>query len=328
MRNVMKGKAGRYLGLSALTAFVCLTVLAGCGNKDVNGFAGEDTGSVFADAGENTDARTDTDAGPADGQVGEPASGGADGESAETKTLRIVDGAESGILTLAGEGAGDVYTLAVGEIPVYLDGKEADAAALEDGMMAEISYGGDIMETFPAQLGNVYSISVYSRGSQKNPGGSLYDLCGLYLQVLSDLWDEDEGLNGGAAYVSVDLSNAPGGLTEGEESAIAWIFAGAHQVEGLTLTFEELIEEGYLSKIEFGEDASGGAEFYEWEDGLLFSITAGEWEDGEAYSLPVVKFTAEKWRTPLGAYCFFDCMASWSEMGTWSGYSVGAHMVS
>ena len=245
------------------------------------------------------------------------------------QTLRIVDGAETGKLVLAGEGANDVYTLNVENIPVFLDGKEADASVIEDGMMAEISFGGDIMESWPAQFGGVSSISVHSRGSAANPGGTTYDLCGLYLQVLNDLWEKDSGLNGGASYVSVDLNAAPGALTEGEKAAITWIFAGQHQAQPLTLSQEELAAEGYLTEYPTGGDSQQAKHTaYYWEDGLLFTITANQWEEGEHYSLPVVKFDAMKWRTPLGAYYFSDCTALWPQMGSWSSYEIGAEMIS
>lgn len=248
------------------------------------------------------------------------------------ETLRIVDGAEDGLLVLAGKEASELYTLNVDQIPVFLDEKEADPSVLEDGMMAEVSYGGDIVTSWPAQLGGVQSISVHSLGSQKNPGGTTYDLCGLYLQVLNDLWEKDSGLNSGLRYISVDLDSAPGALTEGEKAAIAWIFAGQHNAQPLNLNQDELAAEGYLtaqSLMVCGEDTQSSEHtLYTWEDGLLFSITAEPQGEMEHYSLPVVKFDAQKWRTPLGAYYFSDCSALWPQMGSWSSYEIGAEMIS
>lgn len=357
------------IGLLVLSALVSIMALTGCGergsgnseagmgantvtedganagaNTVINGGTNTDVNMV-ANNGSNMDVNTVTNGG-AGTDTNMATNNGANtvtntGANTDAQTvtisLRIVDGAESGSLVLAGEHAGDVYTLGVGDIPVYLDGKPADASALQDGMMAEIAFGGMVLETCPAQLGSVQSISVYSIGTEKNPGGSLYDLCGLYLKVLDDLWDADSGLNEGAVYVSVDLSDAPGGLTEGEKSAIAWIFACAYQVQDLQLTYEELAAQGYLTEVDMGGDVPKdlGAEaaedvpkLYHWEDGVLFSITADSWEEDEVYSLPVVKFNAEKWRSPLGAYYFYHCSAVWPEFGTWSTYSVEAQMIS
>jgi len=252
--------------------------------------------------------------------------GGSSGSAENVVALRIVDGAETGELVLAGEDAGDVYALLVGEIPVYLDGEPADADVLQDGMMAEIGFSGLVQETYPAVLADVERIDVYTLGTEKNPAGGTYDLCGLYLQVLEDLWAVDDGLNGGIKYINVELSEAPGNLTAGEKAAIAWIFAGNHQAQPLTLTYEELSEHGYLSP--YGEAEEGYPQAYWWEDGLSFSITETAESELQQYSLPVVKFDAMKWRSPLGAYFFADCSAVWPQLGTWEFYDIGSEMIS
>ena len=252
----------------------------------------------------------------------------------EISYLRIVDGAETGQLVLAGERASDVYTLDMKDIKVFLDGKKSDASVLEDGMMAEILHNGWIQTTYPGMFSDVYEVRVYSLGSEKNPGGSYYDLCGLYLQVLEDLWNKDAGLNEEIQYISVDLTDAPGNLTDGEKAAIAWIFGGKHGVQALTLTSEELKEQGYYTEIVYtgtglpmsSDDSRPKA--YMWEDGVLFTIIDNMGQDAATYSLPVIKFDAWKWRTPLGAYFFSNCSAVWPQMGTWSDYNIEHEMIS
>lgn len=253
----------------------------------------------------------------------------AEGEAPAVLTLRVVDGATGGDLLLAGESAGEVYTLSVGEIPVRLDGgtEEAGAGVLEDGMVVDVAYNGTVLETWPAQLGEISSITAWSQGTEKNPGGTFYDLCGLYLQVLEDLWERDAGLNSGdgLTYIGVDLSQAPGGLTEGEKAALAWRFAEAHGKALVTGTFDQLTAQGYIT----GEPLDGSdAKFMQWEDGVLFSITSADAPADQAYSLPVLFFNAEKWRSSLGAYGFSDCSALWPELGTWTGYTVGSEYIS
>ena len=252
----------------------------------------------------------------------------------EVTSLRIVDGAETGQLVLAGERESDVYTLDMKDIKVFLDGKKADASALEDGMMAEIVHSGWIQTTYPGQFSDVYEVRVYSLGSEKNPGGSYYDVCGLYLQVLEDLWNADPGLNSEIQYISVDLTDAPGNLTDGEKAAIAWIFGGKHGVQALTLNSEELKEQGYFTEIVYtgtglpmsSDDNKPKA--YLWEDGVLFTIIDNMGQDAVSYSLPVIKFNAWKWRTPLGAYWFSNCSAVWPQMGVWSSYNIEYEMIS
>lgn len=252
----------------------------------------------------------------------------------EVTSLRIVDGAETGQLVLAGERESDVYTLDMKDIKVFLDGKKADASALEDGMMAEIVHSGWIQTTYPGQFSDVYEVRVYSLGSEKNPGGSYYDVCGLYLQVLEDLWNADPGLNSEIQYISVDLTDAPGNLTDGEKAAIAWIFGGKHGVQALTLNSEELKEQGYFTEIVYTgtglpmSSDDNRPKAYLWEDGVLFTIIDNMGQDAVSYSLPVIKFNAWKWRTPLGAYWFSDCSAVWPQMGVWSSYNVEHEMIS
>lgn len=269
------------------------------------------------------------------------AAGDLDPEPDETPvylTCRIVDGAEEGTLLLAEldaplygghDGLHDgrsVYRLTVTEdMAVTLDGAAASAADLRDGMPVEIAFDGSINDSFPGGLGRVWSISAYSIGSPQSPGGGCYDLCGLYLQVLEDLWEADAGLNSGAEIAGVDLSQAPGGLTDSEKAAVVWRFGELHGVETVAGTYDELAEQGYIT----GEPLEGtDAKFWHWEDGILFSITPSGGHEGEAYSLPILFFNAEKWRSSLGAYYFFDCSCLWPEGGTWSSYQVGSEMIS
>lgn len=230
---------------------------------------------------------------------------------------KIVDGAQSGNLVLAGKNAGDVMTLNCKDISIYLDGKESDISALKDGMTVEIYNDGTVLETYPGRFGKVDYICAYSIGSENEQGGVGFDLCGLYLEALRDIWKTDEGLNSGAEYVSIDLSEAPGALTDGEKSAIAWIFANECKAEVLDYTYEELIKEGYLDKIEDAEN------LYEWKNGVLIKISASE----ESISEDGIKFDIMKWRAPLGANFFKDCKAIWKGQEKWE-YSVGAFAIS
>lgn len=229
---------------------------------------------------------------------------------ADTMTLRVVGDGEDGTLILAGET--ELYTLPLDGLTLYLDGSSMDASGIESGMTAEVWYTGGVQETYPAKFSQVVAVSLSREDDAR------YDLCGLYLQVLEDLWNKDAGLNGGAEIVSVDLSKAPGGLTAGEKAAIAYVFAQRHSVEGLTMTFDELREEGYLT----GEKLENGSTAYSFANGLLFTITPEETQENGAS----VCFSAGKWRSPLGAYYFTKCTASRGDSG-WE-YSVGAELIS
>ena len=166
-----------------------------------------------------------------------------------------------------------------------------------------------------------------------NGAGTTYDLCGLYLQVLEDLWEKDSGLNQDITQIAVDLSNAPGELSEAEKAAVIWRFGEKHGLESFAADFDELKEQGTITAepLESTENNAASyqsdAAFYHWEDGCLFSITPNEDHEGEPYTTPVLFFNAEKWRSSLGAYYFYDCQANWGQTSSWS-YQVDSEMIS
>ena len=289
------------------------------------------TGCAPAAETPESPARTEGPAAPAD-PAGVPPSLAED-EEPTVLTCRVVDGAEDGNLLLAEldeglYGGTGVYRLNVKDVPVTLDGEAAEPSVLEDGMAVDVAFNGHVLESFPAQLGEVYSVSAWSRGRGRNGGGTMFDLCGLYLQVLDDLWQKDPALNGDVSQIALDLSRAPGELTEGEKTALVHRFGELHGVEAFAATFEELKEQGYLTSEPLGNSAPEGAAFVRWEDGCLFSITPSEDHEGESYSLPTLFFNAEKWRSSLGAYGFYDCSAGWGQVSTWNGYQIGSEMIS
>lgn len=289
------------------------------------------TGCAPAAETPESPARTEGPAAPAD-PAGVPPSLAED-EEPTVLTCRVVDGAEDGNLLLAEldeglYGGTGVYRLNVKDVPVTLDGEAAEPSVLEDGMAVDVAFNGHVLESFPAQLGEVYSVSAWSRGRGRNGGGTMFDLCGLYLQVLDDLWKKDPALNGDVSQIALDLSQAPGELTEGEKTALVHRFGELHGVEAFAATFEELKEQGYLTSEPLGNGAPEGAAFVRWEDGCLFSITPNEDHEGESYSLPTLFFNAAKWRSSLGAYGFYDCSAGWGQVSTWNGYQIGSEMIS
>ena len=234
--------------------------------------------------------------------------------NSETISLKIVDGAKKEELILAGKGANDVYSLPLKDIPVYLDGKSADASALKDGITVTISYDGSVLETFPAKLGSVDGIYAYSQISDNTAGETPYDLSGLYLKVLEDLWDTDPALNEDSQYISIDLSQAPGNLTEGEKSAIAWIFASKHNAEPMTLSYQELVDQGYVKEMA-------------WKNGILFCIKRIGKQKKSA-NKQQLNFDASKWRSGDGAIFFNNCTASPTKDGIWTDYAVGNFAIS
>ena len=164
-----------------------------------------------------------------------------------------------------------------------------------------MGYGGTIQETFPAQLGEVEAIQVQAQGFD--------DLCTLYLQVFQDLWDTDAALNAEITQLGLDLSQTR--LPPAEQSALGVALGWRWDLPVRQATWEELVQDGTIDE-----------ENLLWEDGLFLSIQE---EDPAAAGLT---FTAQKWRSGLGAYCFAQCTAHQDAEGQWSEYVVGAEMVS
>ena len=205
-------------------------------------------------------------------------------------TFRVVAGAETGDLVLAANGgsAGEVYTL-------NTEGLSLDRP-VENGELINVYYE-TVMETYPARFGGVTAV--------EHTQTERDDRCGLYLQVLEDLWETDPGLNTGLEELAVDFSGLTD-LTESEKAALAWEFGNAHGLTPITGTWEELVEAGYID----GENLVWNG------SGCLFTLT-GSAEEG---------FQAEKWASGLGAYFFTDCTARRSADGTWT-YQVGGHAI-
>ncbi len=311
------------------TLTLCLCLLAACGAPVQEELPSGGT----APAVQTLDRAGDTPAGESVGP-GQPEPSLAEDEVPSQFTCRIVDIAENGSLLLAEldggpYGGNGVFRLSNPDTAqISLDGQPIYASGLQDGMTVNIVYNGFIQETFPAQLPEVYKIQA------ETAGGACFDLCGLYLQVLDDLWQRDAGLNENVSQAALDLAGAPGGLTPSEQAALIWRFGELHGVEAFAATYDQLLEDGYITKPSAEEDGP----FCEWKDGCLLSIKPNEsldgeicslpTYDGEICSLPTLFFNAEKWRSSLGAYYFHDCSATWPQAGTWTGYTIGGEMIS
>ena len=225
--------------------------------------------------------------------------------------LRIVNGVGTDHLTLAGEGKTEVFTLSTDNLTVLFGEEPKEAVYLENGMILEFDPGYEISETWPLQITKTTAVHAQSKIEDADDYG---DICGLYLQVLEDLWEEDNALNEDIKYVSIYLDEAPGKLTDAEKTAITWIISGKHFTEGLQLSLEELQEKGYLDENDLF-----------WKDGVLLSIKQTKAEKSNSKK---ITFDAEKWRSGLGAIFFNKCK---SERGTafeWEPYKCGSFAIS
>lgn len=115
-------------------------------------------------------------------------------------------------------------------------------------------------------------------------------------------------MNQGIVQLGLDLSQTR--LTPAEQSAVGVALGNRWDLPVHQATWEELVQAGTID----GENL-------QWEDGLFLAIRE---EDPTADSLT---FTAEKWRSGLGAYYFSDCTARQDAGGQWSAYTVGAEAI-
>lgn len=200
---------------------------------------------------------------------------------------------------LAGEGASELYMVPT-KLDVYdADNRATDASDLKAGQIVEIGFSGMIMESYPAQLGEPVYLKITSQGD---------DLVGFYQTVFDDLWNVDQGLNSDIETMAFDLSKVSN-LSDSEKSALIYIVSGSHGLFGISGTFDELAEQGYINK----------DQLY-FEKGVLFQLEITDMKkDGFV-------FNASKWRSGDGAYFYQDCSA-FENSGTWE-YTVGSEAIS
>ena len=288
-------------------AMLCLCLLAGCGR----------TGSTG-----NTCRTAEA---PGESMVSDTRGGSGEKAVSAGETFRIIQEQPENLLLAKTDGnSADVYTLSLRDVELTLDGNAFDRnepGAHQDlpgktltGALVEVAYDL-VLETYPGQLAEVTVVNIRSDGFD--------DRCALYLRVLNDLWAVDEGLNSDITMLSVDLSQT--GLSDSEQAAVVWVFGGMHDIsETMTMSYEELAAEGYLSDTDPEVDG-----IPHWRDGCLFTITEQETGDNELNGARnTVTFDAQKWRSALGAYFFTDCTASRDAQGHWGDYTVGAAAIS
>lgn len=192
---------------------------------------------------------------------------------------------ENGTYLIASDGTEGLLDVHVSETNLIENGSSITDDAIVPGMTVEVTFNGMVLESYPGQI-YASKIEVISRED---------DLVSLYMDILKQIYENDEGLNGDITMIAVDLSKADN-LSKGEKDAIlyqAWLLFGMEVIPG---TYEELKEQGYLS--------SDGLYFPE---GILLKIETLE------VGTDNFQFAASKWRSGTGAIFFMDCRAEKKE---------------
>jgi len=241
--------------------------------------------------------------------IGEDSASGSgvtsDGGTGNGGSSAIFDGkivsVSEGFVLMAGTGstAGLVTMSVSGKDLEDAEGNALSAGDLTAGMTVSIAYGGQIMESYPMQLGTPAKITVT---------GVEDDIVGFWMTVINDLWEVDPGLNSNISVIALDLTEAQN-LSDGEKEAIVYLAGNEFGVQGISGTFDELCDMGYIDR-----------DNLYFESGILVTLEVTGTGDGS------FTFNAEKWRSGLGAYFYSDCTAIKGSSG-WS-YTVGSEAIS
>ncbi|WP_352401188.1 hypothetical protein [Anaerotignum sp.] len=186
---------------------------------------------------------------------------------------------------------------------VSLDALAQDTSQIKPGDKVEIGFDGLVLEIYPPIIANPDYIKLVENGD---------NLVGVYHGILQDLLEKDAGLNADIHFIAVDLSKDKL-LTESEKNALIYLLGNHTQIETRQGSYESLLSENLII-----QDANTG--FSHLEAGLLLLLETSQLDKDSFH------FTAEKWRSSLGAYTLYDCLAK-KENGSWS-YEIGAEMIS
>ena len=211
------------------------------------------------------------------------------------KLVQLYDGS----CLLAGSGSSELYTVSTA-IPIFdADSKQTDAAALKAGQTLEIAYSGQLLESYPMQLGSPAYIRITEQGD---------DLLGFYQGVVKDIWAVDAGLNPDSGVLAFDLSELTN-LSDGEKSALVYTVSSSYGLQGVSGSFDELSAQGYIDKDKLF--------FF---NGMLLTIKlTGAHDDSFTFDL-------RKWRSGTGALFFNACKAV-KRGSDWT-YTVGSQAIS
>lgn len=219
---------------------------------------------------------------------------------AAVMTCRVMEDRDGTLLLAQVDGREfDVFTTSSRDVEVKFG--DPARSSIQEGDLVEVVFDGGIMETYPAQLGSVLEVWVKAEGFD--------DSAMLYLDVFEDMVGEDSALAHDAEMIGLDLSATA--LSPAEQSAAALLLEWDTGLTVLKGTMEELTEQGYIDM-----------ENLYWEDGYFLSVTEEERTDTR------LTFSAQFWRSGLGALFYSDCSVGRAENGPWEEYIIGAVAVS
>lgn len=174
---------------------------------------------------------------------------------------------------------------------------------LSVGDIVEIGFDGLIFEIYPGIIANADYIMLLEKSE---------DFVGLYHDIFMNLYETDPGLNDNIDFIALDLTKDKN-LTPSEKNALLYLLWCDTQIETRLATYDDLLAENLIT-------IDNNTGFSELANGILFKLEASLAENKQ------FAFSAEKWRSSLGAYYFNNCTAK-KEDGKWT-YSIGEEIIS
>ena len=139
------------------------------------------------------------------------------------------------------------------------------------------------------------------------------DVVELYRTVFNDLYEMDTALNSDIEFIALDLTRVEN-LSQEQQESLAQLLVEDTGLEVRFSTYKDLLDQRLIVYSE------GDSSFTLFETGILFTFVTEDLEEDS------FRFSADKWRSSLGAYGFSDCTATLTDDG-WT-YQVGSEFIS
>ena len=154
------------------------------------------------------------------------------------------------------------------------DKKEVDLSEIQIGDSIKVTYNGNILESYPAQISadciNILKTNLLIDG---------------YIAIIDDIYKDDSALNNDINMIVLDLT----GITNLSETDKDILLVKLYDMYGLEVkesTYDRLVEEGLINE----------KELY-FPTGIIISISNSEYKE----SKKTLTYDIKKWRSGLGA---------------------------
>lgn len=156
-----------------------------------------------------------------------------------------------------------------------VNGQEIQVEDIPTGYIVEITYNGEIMESYPAQIfAEKIQLCEINREVE------------AYLKIIDDIYQEDSGLNEDISIIAIDTTDLKN-LSDWEKQILLIQIEKKYGKEVVEGTYDELVEKGFI-------DQKKNRYFPE---GILISITNPSFSENKEE----LTYEIMKWRSGTGA---------------------------